>query len=97
MNILCWLGFHDWEIEYFGAGYPLRECRRCHRCEVKPIGSYYWHEAGKGTTLKFTRRMHAYYDGQKELEAQLRNGEITMFQYSEETDRLLNRMSELVK
>lgn len=62
MGLRCLLGLHDWETESFGAGYPARECRRCHRCEVKPIGSPYYFKTGEGATLESIRHLHNWHD-----------------------------------
>ena len=51
-------GSHVWIVDYFGDGFPMRECQICGLCEVKPLGATYFMKAGKGTTLKFTRELY---------------------------------------
>ena len=51
-------GVHCWVIDYFGDGYPMRECQICGLVEVKPRGARYFLSAGKGTTLQSTRELY---------------------------------------
>ena len=51
-------GSHTWVVDYFGDGFPMRECQICGLCEVKPGGSNYFLNAGEGTTLQSTRELY---------------------------------------
>ena len=51
-------GSHCWVIDYFGDGFPMRECQICGLCEVKPLGARHFMTAGKGTTLQSTRELY---------------------------------------
>ena len=97
MNLKCMLGLHDWKTEYFGGGYPFRECRRCHKCEVKPIGTYYWHKPAEGNTLESTRRFHTMFNKQNLLAQQRTNGTITESQFRDEMDKMREQLEEGVK
>jgi len=53
-----YLGIHDWKTEYFGDGFPMRECQICGLCEVRPLNCGYFLKAGEGTTLQSTRELY---------------------------------------
>ena len=95
MILLCKIGFHDWVTEYFGAGYPMRECRRCGRCEVKPIGCMTWHRAGEGVTLDFTRKHHALIREGEISSFEFRTRQITFEEYTKKTNELIQKISNL--
>jgi len=86
MNLKCYFGLHDWKTEYFGGGFPMRECARCGLVQVKPLGSFYWHKAGKGTTLESTRNMYTLFKKQEELSWQLRLNQISWEDYYKEME-----------
>ena len=88
MNWKCLFGLHDWKIEYFGNGFPMRECSDCGKVQVKPIGSFGWYKAGEGTTLETTRKLYARFAKQDDIQQRHRTGIISLDEYIQETEEL---------
>ena len=92
MNVLCRLGLHRWEMERVN-GIPMRECRKCSRCEFQPRGYSYWWEAGEGVTIAFQKQFYLVQDKLEELRILYRNNEITFQEWQDKGDALHETLS----
>lgn len=97
MNWKCVIGLHNWKVEYFGGGFPMRECPDCGKVQVKTLGSFYWSKAGEGTTLETTRSMYARFSRQDDIQRRHRAGVISLEEYIQETEELIQSSAPRVR